>query len=213
MIWRDAVPQNWEAPSETEQCAVRCGSTCKVLPEMEWNAPRRLSDKWFDLLLEGKLILFLASWGESRTFILKDSSIKIFHDFYIIKYIHRRGFSVMEMFYVHWMNCTGPFNKVKALTSLLLTKEGEFSIANWCCWVAFSVHIILGSWAFLVPVLVSLRTADNINLKQDLCLTPGCFTWLCFLPAAWPWADHWTSLSQSFFVYEMIMDDVMIKMR
>lgn len=198
---------------QTEQCAVRCGSTRNVLPEMTWNAPRHLSDKWFDLPLEDKLVLFLASRGENRPFILKDSSIKIFHHFYIIKYIHRCRFSFMEMFYVHWMNCTGPFNKVKALTSLLLTKEGEFSIANWCRWVAFSVHIILGSWAFLVPVLVSLRTADNVNLKQDLCLTPGCLTWLCFLPAAWPWADHWTSLSQSFFVYEMIMDDVMIKMR
>lgn len=74
------------------------------------------------------------------------------------------------------------------------------------------MHIILGSWAFLVPVLVSLRTEDNggINLRHVV-TRPLSDTWVFHL--ALLLASCMTSLSQRFFVYKMIMDDVMIKMR
>ena len=156
MIWRGAPGQNWAAQNEIEQCVVthRGGIHNVLLERMGtqltiWVMSGSVLHRRINFLWRGR--------GENGTFYSEGfSSVKIFHDSYINTHIGR--FSIMEMLYVHWMSYTGPFNKIKALTWLLLAKEAAFSIANWCCRVALREHIILGSWAFLVPVLVPPRT-------------------------------------------------------
>lgn len=81
--------------------------------------------------------------------------------------------------------------------------------------MAFHEHIILGSWAFLAPVLVPPRTgATGINLWRVV-TRPLSDTWVfhlaLLLAGCMTLGRLLKLLSQSFSVHEMTLDDITIK--